>query len=78
MALVYFVIHKGTGLAMTDFYCKVKCGDPDFSIDEWNKAFIECCNMGVSEKEMSYILDGEPCEEQCFDCLATVGDTQKS
>ena len=26
----------------TNFYCKKKCGDPDFSIEDWNKQHQQC------------------------------------
>ncbi len=60
-----------------NFYCQKKCGEVNFSIDEWNKAFDYCMKNNLSEKNMSEILEGTPCEIQCFDCMATVGETRK-
>jgi hypothetical protein len=59
-----------------NFYCKIKCGDPDFSIDKWNESFNQLIEMGVEEPEFSKILDGEPCKIQCIDCACTVGERQ--
>jgi len=56
------------------FYCQKKCGDVDFSIDEWNNAFKMCIDMGLSEKEMSKILEGDPCKTQCDACACIVGE----
>ena len=60
------------------FYCKQVCGDPDFSIDEWNEAFEYCENMGLEGEARDKILSPElsPCETQCEDCMNTVIDTQ--
>lgn len=60
-----------------NFYCQVKCGSEDFSIDEWNKAFDYCNKAGIEGIERDKILQGEPCEKQCFDCMAIVGETRK-
>jgi len=56
-----------------NFYCQQKCGEDDFSIDEWNKAFKYCIDNNLSNKETGIILEGELCNEQCFDCMAIVG-----
>lgn len=56
------------------FYCQQKCGAPDFSIDEWNKSYLEIQAMPISEEEKNKLIDGEPCTEQCFDCMAIVGE----
>jgi hypothetical protein len=47
-----------------------------FSIDEWNKAFKFCIDNNLSEEETNKILHPEmfPCEKQCFDCIAIVGE----
>ena len=60
------------------FYCKMVCGDPEFSIDEWNKAFDYCNRLGIEGEERNRILNPEmfPCETQCEDCMNTVLDTQ--
>ena len=60
----------------TNFYCQQKCGQVDFSIDEWNKAYKEINAMPISEAEKRKLIDGEPCKEQCFDCIAIVGETR--
>lgn len=63
----------------TNFYCQNICGDVDFSIEEWNKTYNEIKDLGLSEKEEQFILfgSGEPCKEQCFNCMAIVGERQK-
>ncbi len=61
------------------FYCKKVCGDPDFSIDEWNKALKFCNEAGIEGEEADRILHPElfPCETQCQSCINTVIDTQQ-
>lgn len=61
---------------MENFYCQIKCGEVNFSIDEWNKSFKEIMAMPISEKEKDKLLTPEPCTKQCFDCVAIVGDTR--
>lgn len=61
---------------MENFYCQQKCGEVDFSIDEWNKAFQYCIDNNLSDEETNKILDGEPCDKQCLDCMAIVGETR--
>jgi hypothetical protein len=60
------------------FYCKYVIGDPDFSIEEWNKAYKEINAMPISEAEKEKLITGntEQCKEQCFDCMAIVGERQ--
>lgn len=60
------------------FYCAKKCGDPDFSIDEWNKAYQYCEDAGIEVVERDKILSPElfPCETQCEACMNIVLDTQ--
>lgn len=58
----------------TNFYCQQKCGQVDFSIEEWNKSYKEINAMPISEKAKQKLIDGEPCKEQCFDCIAIVGE----
>lgn len=53
-----------------DFYCKKYCGDPDFSIDKWNEEFKRCNEVGIKMEE------DKPCQKQCFDCMAIVGETR--
>lgn len=59
-----------------NFYCQQKCGHVDFSIVEWNKLSKEIDAMPISQKEKDKLLHGEPCKEQCFDCVAIVGETR--
>ena len=66
-------LHKHI-VSSSTFYCQQKCGDTEFSIDEWNKAFKMCIDMGLSEKEMNKILEGEPCKRQCIACACIVGE----
>lgn len=61
---------------MKNFYCQQKCGEVDFSIDKWNEAFNYCVENNLSEEQMSEILEGTPCKQQCFDCMAVVGETR--
>lgn len=56
-----------------NFYCRIKCGT-NFSIEEWNKAFRYCNENNIEGKEREEILEGKECTEQCFDCMADVGD----
>ena len=62
---------------MENFYCQQKCGEIDFSIDEWNKSYLEIEAMPISQAEKDKLIDGEPCDKQCFDCMAVVGETRK-
>ena len=59
-----------------NFFCRKVCGDPDFDIDEWNKAFEYCEKAGIEGIERNKILHPDlfPCQSQCFDCLADVGE----
>lgn len=59
-----------------NFYCQNKCCAPDFSFDEWNKAFEYCLENNLNEKQTREILEGKDCKEQCFDCMAIVGETR--
>lgn len=56
-------------------YCKKVCGDDSFSIDDWNEAFYYCEENNIEGEDRDRILSPEmfPCEQQCFDCMATVG-----
>lgn len=60
------------------FYCTKNCGDPEFSIDEWNKAYKYCDDAGVTGIERDKILSPElfPCTEQCERCINIVLDTK--
>ncbi|MGV9003975.1 hypothetical protein [Flavobacterium sp.] len=57
------------------FYCQNACGEENFSIDEWNRAFHEVKHK--SEEIQRLVLDNPECENQCFDCCAIVGKRQK-
>lgn len=59
---------------MGNFYCQQLCGEVGFSIKEWNKSYIEINKMQISEVEKRKLIDGEPCVEQCFACIAIVGE----
>lgn len=61
---------------MSNFYCQIKCGEVGFSIDEWNKAFKEIEAMPISEVDKYKLRNPEPCKDQCFDCIAIVGETR--
>jgi hypothetical protein len=52
------------------------CEDENFSIDEWNKSYLEIEAMPISQIEKDKLIDGEPCKVQCFDCMANVGETR--
>ena len=56
-----------------NFHCQQKCGHEDFSIDRWNEVFRFCMDNNLSDEKTDRLLHGEPCEEQCFDCMAIVG-----
>lgn len=58
-----------------NFYCQNICGDVNFSIDEWNKTYMEVKDM--SEEIQRLVLDPPPrCEKQCSACLDIVFNTQ--
>lgn len=59
-----------------NFYCQIKCGSVDFSIDKWNKAYKEIQQMPISEDEKRELLNPDHCKEQCFECMAIVGKTR--
>lgn len=58
------------------FYCRKYSGDPDFSISEWNDEYMRLVSIDASEELMREILHPElsPCTNQCFTCLADVGE----
>ena len=56
------------------FYCQIRCGDVNFSIKEWNKAFRYCIDNNLSEELTTKILEGEICKEQCIECACIVGE----
>lgn len=61
---------------MSSFYCQQKCGVVGFSIEEWHKNYLEIEKMPISRADKDKLIDGEPCENQCFDCIAIVGETR--
>lgn len=63
---------------MSNFYCQQLCGEIDFSINEWNKAYDEINKLPISQEEKNKLIDGEPCKEQCFNCMAIVGEKQSN
>lgn len=56
------------------FYCQNTCGAVDFSIDEWDE--VEKSVRSLSEKDQQDILFPKSCNEQCFACMAIVGERQ--
>jgi hypothetical protein len=54
-----------------NFYCKNICGDPDFSIEQWHEQMLNCLKAGIK------MPSDVKCTEQCFDCMAIVGERQK-
>lgn len=69
---------KTNEIIQPKFYCTKSCCDPEFSIDEWNKAFKYCNDAGIEGVERDKILSPElfPCTEQCDRCINIVLDTQ--
>ena len=59
-----------------NFYCQNLCGEVDFDINEWNKAFQFCIDSGMNEKQMKEILDPDGCKTQCNACINVVLDRQ--
>lgn len=58
------------------FYCQRLTGG-GFDINEWNKAFDEVKDS--SREIQKLVLDSPPaCKEQCFDCIAIVGERRKA
>lgn len=53
------------------FYCKGTGDGSDFSIDRWNEEFK--ANNLIGEETSTEIH----CTEQCFECMADVGDRRK-
>ena len=58
-------------------YCQQKCGFEDFDIYEHDALLKEVWAMPISNADMDKIIDGESCKEQCFDCMAIIGDRRK-
>ena len=60
------------------FYCVKSCGDPEFDINEWNKAYKYCDDAGITGIERDKILSPSlfPCTERCERCINIVLDTQ--
>ena len=57
-----------------NFYCQNICGEEGFSIDEWNKTYADLEKTNMSEKEKDLILFPPQCKNQCFDCIAIIGE----
>jgi len=63
---------------MTDkktFYCKIHSGSL-YSIEEWNLTQKSLEFTNLTEKEKQDILFPKVCNNQCFDCMAEVGETR--
>jgi hypothetical protein len=62
-----------------NFYCQKLVGDAEFNIAEWNEQYKQVLEMGLSDAEQDKLLFGERecCKEQCFKCLAIVGERRK-
>lgn len=61
------------------FYCQNKCGHQDFSIDKWNEDYKKFSDAGLLDTEAANKAlhpEMSPCIEQCFDCMAIVGQRQ--
>lgn len=59
---------------MVHFYCQNIVGDADFSIDEWNKVYEEVKDLSEDEQNAILFPVLEPCKQQCFSCMAIVGE----
>ena len=58
---------------MAHFYCLNLVGDPDFSIKEYNEQRELCRQLGIH-----FPCSNPPaCKEQCFRCMAIVGERRK-
>lgn len=64
---------------MKKFYCKKVCGDPNFSIDDWNRLNKFCNDAGIEGIERDKLLHTAlfPCKVQCDECINIVLDTRK-
>jgi hypothetical protein len=69
---------------MINFYCLNTCAggkdfkvNGEFSIEKWNNINDELEKLEVPEDEKMSILFPEQCKEQCFDCMAIVGETRQ-
>ncbi len=61
---------------MSNFYCQIRCGEVDFSIDEWNRAYNEVQKMPISEAAKDKLIHPDPCKAQCDACINVVLDTK--
>ena len=60
---------------MNNFYCQRKCGEVDFSIEEWNKAQEEIKTL--TPEQQSFVSEAIPnCQEQCDSCIKVVNETR--
>lgn len=58
-----------------NFYCQKKCGEVDFSIEEWNKAQEEM--KSLTKEQLSFVLQAETiCQKQCKGCENIVNETR--
>jgi len=57
-----------------NFYCMIKCGEADFSIEEWNAAYNEIQAMPISEEAKHKLVHPDPCKTQCEACINVVLD----
>jgi hypothetical protein len=58
-----------------NFYC-IKESGGNFSIDEWCDTASALEKTNLSEQQKNTILFPPKCKEQCFDCMAIVGERQ--
>jgi hypothetical protein len=58
-----------------NFYCQQKCGEVDFSIDEWNRTQEEIKQLTPEQKD--FVMQATPiCQKQCKECSEIVLETQ--
>jgi hypothetical protein len=55
-----------------NFYCKRACCGDDWTIEEYNQDNKVLTDIQMEEK----YHNRTPCETQCFDCMAIVGETR--
>lgn len=57
------------------FYCQKKCGEIDFSIDEWNRAQQELKTL--TPEQLDFVMQPESiCHKQCNSCDTIVLETR--
>ena len=57
----------------SNFYCRQKTGEVTSDPEYW-KYVDEIWKMDIPESEKRKLMDGPECKEQCFDCMAIVGE----